>query len=104
MSQDNPENAQIVGSVLVGLLAALVLSVAHVRFMRGAWKDTLIYVGMYLGCVVVVRMMTVIGDVSQYDARVLNGLIAGVFASAVVVAIVEQWYNRQCKSQMRRDS
>lgn len=104
MSQEHHQGAQIAGSVLIGLLAALVISVAHVRFMRGAWKDTLIYVGMYLGCGVVVRMMTVLGDVSQSDARVLNGLIAGVFASAVVVAIVEQWYNRQCKSQMRRDS
>lgn len=104
MSQEHHESAQIAGSVLIGVLAALVLAVAHVPFMRGAWKDTLIYVGLYLGCVVTIRMVAVVGYIDQIDARVLNGLIAGVFASAVVVAILEQWYNRQCENRMRRDS
>lgn len=103
MSQEHHESAQIAGSVMIGVLAALILAVAHVRFMRGAWKDTLIYVGVYLGCGVVIRMVAVMGYIDQVDARVLNGLIAGVFASAVLVAIVEQWYNRQCEANMRRE-
>ena len=79
---------QLLGSLLIAMFATMLFGVRYVASLNDGWRDAIVFTGLYLFVTVVVRMLAVADVVGQVDARVVNGLVAGAFASGLLTSLV----------------
>lgn len=92
--QDDHRWLQLIGSAFILLLGALLLAVRQVRRLHPAWREALGLIAVYLAVGVIVRLLAMEEILTQADARIVNGLIAAAFASALLVDLIGLWVAR----------
>ena len=97
--QDEHKYLQLLGSVFLIIFSGLLLAVRYIGGLTVGWKDALVLAALYNLVAVTVRMATFVGILSQLEARVLNGLIAGVFVSTLLISIITNMQTARREAQ-----
>lgn len=97
---DEQRTAQLFGTIVIFIFGGTLLFQRYLKILAGSWKDSVLLAATYLLVVVIVRIEVFSGRLTQSEARTLNGLVAVVFASALLAALIGQVVAaRRCESQ-----
>lgn len=80
-------HAQAAGSFLIALFAFVLHRTAHINRPVTVYRQALELVAAYLAMVAIVRMVILAGWLTQEEARVINGLLAGVYAVTLIALL-----------------
>jgi len=81
-------NAQAAGSFMIVLLALALHWVARRVRPVSVYRQTIDLVASYLVLVALVRLVILAGWLTQVEARIINGLLAGVYAATIVAVLL----------------
>lgn len=88
----NADQQQGLGLVFVGLLAAALFWAAA---RRTALREVAVISGCYLMFAAIVVGLSLTGELTVLQSRVLNLMVAGAFGMADVIVIVTELYRRR---------
>ena len=98
--QDDHRYLQILGTVFLFVFSVLLLLVRYVQSLSGGWRDAILLAALYNLMATVVRVVSMLGLLSQLEGRVVNGLVASVFVCALIVSIISNYQERRAKGKM----